>query len=143
MVTTDISTDLDITNGTHGEIVDIVLDEWKEIVDPDRAIIKLQFPPCYVLIKLNQMKVMPLEGLGEHVIPISPISKTYSSIKWEKAENNEIPTADDTCIAFTDFCGQGQTINQVLIDIGPPPSGGLTAYVALLHGQSCKNIWLL
>ena len=49
MVTINISTDLDIANGTCGEIVDIE----QEIVDPDRAIIKLQFPPCHVLIKLN------------------------------------------------------------------------------------------
>ena len=53
MVTINISTDLDIANGTCGEIVDIVLNEQEEIVDPDRAIIKLQFPPCHVLIKLN------------------------------------------------------------------------------------------
>jgi hypothetical protein len=46
MVTINISTDLDIANGTHGEIVDIVLNEQEEIVDPDRAIIKLQFPSC-------------------------------------------------------------------------------------------------
>jgi ATP-dependent exoDNAse (exonuclease V) alpha subunit len=48
--------------------------------------------------------------------------------------------------AFTDYRSQGQTINPVLIDIGPPPSGGLTpfnAYVALSRGQSRENIRLL
>src|SRR5277367_914068 len=48
--------------------------------------------------------------------------------------------------AFTDFRSQGQTIRPVLINIGPPPSGGLTpfnAYVALSRGQSWENIRLL
>jgi len=48
--------------------------------------------------------------------------------------------------SFTDCRSQGQTINPALIDIGPPPSGGLTpfnAYVALSRGQSRDSIRLL
>ena len=147
MVTINISTDLDVANGTHGEIVDIVLDEREPRVDPHAATIKLQFPPCYVLVKLERTKATWLEGLPEHVILIAPISKTFTiHLNGQKLQITRYQLPITPAYAFTDYCGQGQTIIPGLIDIGPPPSGGLTpfnAYVALSRGQSCATIRLL
>jgi hypothetical protein len=78
MVTINICTDLNVANGTQGEIMDIVLDEREDEKDLHTTKIKLQFPPCYVLVKLTRTKATQLEGLPEHVIPITPITKVYS-----------------------------------------------------------------
>jgi hypothetical protein len=45
-------------------------------------------------------------------------------------------------LPFTDYRGQGQTVNPVVIDIGLPLvlSGGLTSSDALSQGQSHQNI---
>ena len=48
--------------------------------------------------------------------------------------------------AFTDYRAQGQTLEPVIVDIGPPPHGSLTPfniYVALSRGMGRDNIWLL
>ena len=48
--------------------------------------------------------------------------------------------------AFTDYRSQGQTLQPVIVDIGPPPYGHLTpfnVYVALLRGTGRHNICLL
>jgi len=47
---------------------------------------------------------------------------------------------------FTDYQAQGQTIVPVIVDIGCPPTGGLTPFnasVALSHRYGCEYIWLL
>ena len=48
--------------------------------------------------------------------------------------------------AFTDYRAQGQTIEPVVVDIGPPPHGCLTPfniYVALSRATGLDNICLL
>jgi hypothetical protein len=136
----------DVANGTHREILNIVLNEQEPGVDPDVATIKLQFPPCYVLVKLEQMKARQLEGLPEHVIPIAPISKSFTiHLNSQKLQIMRSQLLMTPAYTFTDYHGQGQTIIPRLIDIGPPPSGGsmpLKMYVALSWGQPHKTIWL-
>ena len=43
MVTDNVETDLDITNGARGEIVGIVLYPDEPLVDKNEAIVKLQY----------------------------------------------------------------------------------------------------
>jgi hypothetical protein len=87
------------------------------------------------------MKAMALGLREQHIIPISPISKTFTvQSDGKKLKIMRYQLLMTPAFVFTDFHGQGQTINPVLIDIGPPPSGGLTTYVVLLQ---CKNIRLL
>ncbi|KAF8125257.1 hypothetical protein EV363DRAFT_1119588, partial [Boletus edulis] len=48
--------------------------------------------------------------------------------------------------AFTDYRSQGQTLKNVVVDIGPPPTGELTpfnAYVALSRSRGRESIRLL
>ena len=51
MVTDNIETDLDITNGVQGEIVDIILDPDEPPID-DSPLIHLRKIPSYILVKL-------------------------------------------------------------------------------------------
>jgi PIF1-like helicase len=130
MVTYNINTDLDIANGARGQIVNIVLDESEPEFSREAKIVDLKFPPLYVLVQLSRTKVPPLEGLEDGVLPIAPMERSFT---FQDATGNvktvlrrQLPIT--SAYAFTDYWGQGQTINPVIVDIGKPPSGELTPF---------------
>ncbi|KAF8577302.1 hypothetical protein K439DRAFT_1254910, partial [Ramaria rubella] len=55
MVMMNVNTDLDVANGSHGEIVDIILDLQEE-KRGDCAIVELEFSPTYILVKLYRTR---------------------------------------------------------------------------------------
>ena len=55
MVTDNLETDLDITNGARGEIVGIVLDKDEPPVG-DLPIVKLKHLLAYILVKLSRTR---------------------------------------------------------------------------------------
>ncbi|OCH87120.1 hypothetical protein OBBRIDRAFT_709540, partial [Obba rivulosa] len=55
MVTTNVKTDLDITNGARGEIIDIVLDP-REPAPSAGNIVELKYPPAFILVKMAQTR---------------------------------------------------------------------------------------
>ena len=69
MVTSNIETDLDITNGACGEIVDIILHP-NELTLEDGLVVKLKYLPAYVLVRLMHIWASQLEGLDEGIIPV-------------------------------------------------------------------------
>ena len=109
--------------------------------------IQLLYPLKYVLVKLNQMKAPSLEGLPQNVIPVEPVRKTFMINKdGVKMTVNQVQLPLTLAYAFTDYRSQGQTLQPVIVDIGPPPYGHLTpynVYVALLRGTGRHNIRLL
>ena len=148
MVTSNIFTDLDVANGVRGEIVAIVLNEQDEEQRmKDMSSVHLHHPPRYVLVKLNRTKVPSLEGLPPNVIPIAPITKTFTTNKDDTkltVYRTQLPLTP--AYAFTDYRSQGQTLEPVIVDIGRPPYGCLTPfniYVALSRGTGRRNIRLL
>ena len=76
MVTSNIKTDLDVTNGACGEIVDIILypDEWTL---EDGLVVKLKHLPSYVLVKLTHTRPSQLEGLDEGIIPVEVATQNF------------------------------------------------------------------
>ena len=70
MVTQNIETDLDLTNGARDKIVVIVLNE--PVIDEKKSLIKLEKMLLYFLMKLECTPVRPLSGLPQNVIPIQP-----------------------------------------------------------------------
>jgi hypothetical protein len=148
MVTLNILTDLDVANGVRGEIEDIVLDERDRHIAMKQTVeCRLQNPPRYVLVKLFRTKAPCLEGLPPNVIPITPVSKTFSTMMNGTkitVKRTQLPLT--LAYAFTDFRSQGQTINPLIVDIASPPYGYLTPfniYVALSRATGRKNIRLL
>lgn len=145
MVTFNVETQLDIANGSRGTIYDIVLDEREPVCNDE--VVHLKYPPAYVLVKLDRTKAPKLDGLPEGVVPIVPMTKdisiTYNG-RQIRVRRTQLPIT--LAYAFTDYRGQGQTINYVIVDIGWPPSGGLTpfnAYVALSRSSGAQTIRLL
>ena len=143
MVTSNIHTDLDLTNGARGEVVGIILHDHF----PHATTIRLQQPPQYVLVKFPRTRIPPLEGLAPNVVPIKPITKSFKvkmGSEFLNVSRTQLPLT--AAYAFTDYRAQGQTIHPVIIDIGRPPSGELTPfnmYVALSRGISRQEIRLL
>jgi len=83
MVTMNILTDLDVANGSRGEIVDIILDEREEIADTSASIIKLRYPPC-----------------GAGCTHCADFQEFYDPNRWTAAEDNKISVANDISIQF-------------------------------------------
>lgn len=136
LVTSNIHTELDLTNGARGEVVGIVL---CHSLSPAN-VIHLQRPPQYVLVKFPHTRIPSLQGLEPNVVPIKPITKSFRvkmGSDFISVSRTQLPLTP--AYAFTDYRVQGQTIRPVIIDIGHPPSGELTpfnVYVALSRGIS-------
>ena len=75
MVTTNIETDLDITNRARGIIVDIVLNPGEIYSKEAKEVVTTKLP-LYLLVKLDWTQTTPLEGLQEAVIPVEPMTQT-------------------------------------------------------------------
>ena len=148
MVTLNIATELDVANGVRGVVEAIVLDEREHEVTSERDhIVRLRYPPRYVLVRLDRTKAPALKGLPRHVIPIVPVKKSFTiNNGGQKITVNRSQLPLTLAYAFTDYRSQGQTLQPVMIDIGSPPHGHLTpfnVYVTLSRGTSRDNIRLL
>lgn len=148
MVTLNIHTDLDVANGVRGVVEGIVLDERERQVGVSgEHCTHLQYPPRYVLVKLNRTKAHHLHDLPDNVVPIEPVTKSFNIMKdGNKITVNRTQLPLTLAYAFTDYRAQGQTIELVVVDIGPPPHGCLTPfniYVALSRATGLDNIRLL
>ena len=81
------------------------------------------------------------------MIPIEPVTKNFSILKDGKkvsVHRTQLPLT--LAYAFTDYRAQGQTLELVIVDIGPPHHSSLTPlniYVALSRGTGRDNIRLL
>ena len=135
MVTTNIATDLDITNGARGTIVDVFLNP-EEFPLEDSAIISLKHLPQCVLVKLNRTRAARLNGLDDGVIPIFP-AKCSMQITLEKKTKTvtrwQYPITAAYC--FTDYRSQGQTIPRVIVDIASPPLGSSHYSIYMLRSR--------
>ncbi|OJA12708.1 hypothetical protein AZE42_02890 [Rhizopogon vesiculosus] len=147
MVTFNVKTGLDIANSSCGEITKIVLDERETGFTLTVPIVELAYPPAYILVKMNRTKAVQLAGLEKNVLSLVSLGSTFTIThgKGQKSiKRKQLPIT--AAYSFTDYRSQGQTIANLIIDIGTPPTGGLTffnVYVALSRGHGRGNIRLL
>ena len=148
LVTYNLETELDITNGAWGIITDIVLDP-REAHHDHAPIYCLQYLPKYILVKLERTKISNLSQLDGNVIPIEPMTMSMElnmpgKSAYRSIQRTQYPITG--AYAFTDYGSQGQTIPYSLVDIGPPPRGTLSLfnlYVALSRSPGRDHIRLL
>jgi len=76
MVTENLETDLDITNGARGEIINLILHPDEPPI-PSTPIVHLKFLPAFILVKLQKTKALQLPGLESGVIPVEPKHEVY------------------------------------------------------------------
>ena len=146
MVTSNIATDLDITNGARGTIVDIMLNSEEPALE-DGPIVTLKYLPQCVLVKLGHTRAARLDGLDDGVIPIFPAKSSMQIVRERKTKTvTRLQYPITAAYCFTDYRSQGQTIPRVIIDIASPPSGKLSLfnlYVALSRSSGQETIRLL
>lgn len=152
MVTLNIETEMDVANGTRGEIVDIILDLEEDPITPGERKVHLRKPPAYVLVKLPHTRMQQLPGLPPNIVPIKPMSERFSitltnvdkTTYVKQVKRKQLPIT--AAYAFTDYRAQGQTIKNVIVDIAKPPWGTLTIfnlYVELSRSSGRDTIRLL
>lgn len=153
LVTGNIQTDLDLTNGARGTIIDIVLDPREPPLD-DEEVVHLHYLPVYILVKMDKTRASQLEGLEPNIVPLQPLDLTmHIRLQSQQAGGKNVQRtvhrrqlAITGAYALTDYRAQGQTIPFVLVDIASPPTGKLTLfnlYVALSRSHGRNNIRLL
>jgi hypothetical protein len=146
MVLLNIATDADLANGTRGVVEDIILDAREKKPDAGETTVRLEFLPAVILFRplYGQKKSFP--GLPDGVVPIFPTHKKFTLNEVEKCTILREQFALTPAYAFTDYKSQGQTIENVIVDLTRPPSGKLSAfnaYVTLSRSRGRKNIRLL
>ena len=102
MVTSNIATDLDITNGARGTVVDVILNSDEPPMGDD-SIVTLKYLPQCVLVKLTHTRAARLEGLDEGVIPIFPAKSSMQIVLERKTKT---VTRLQYPITMKGFCGQ-------------------------------------
>ena len=132
-----------VTVVTH--IVDIVLDKREEVTDKRMHMMRLRYPPLYVLVSMNRTKAHALDRLTPGILPVAPLTRTFvvttPNGKRTSISRQQLPITP--AYAFTDYCAQAQTIEHCVVDIGKPPYGQLTpfnAYIALSQSQGRDTI---
>jgi len=76
MVTCNVETDLDVTNGARGVVVGIIMHANKDQYS-DQTEVHLERMPKYVLMQLNRTQASTLAGLEKGVIPVEPMEVTF------------------------------------------------------------------
>ncbi|GAW05036.1 ATP-dependent DNA helicase PIF1 [Lentinula edodes] len=150
MVLLNIATEADLVNGTRGTITEIVLDDREpEPFTTRQGVTMLRYPPAVVYFRPNSGTAINLEGVKEGILPIVP-SQSKFAVTDENGKRMQITRrqlALTAGYAFTDYKGQGQTIEYVVVDLEPPHTGpkmtGFSVYVALSRSRGRKNIRLL
>jgi hypothetical protein len=69
MITENLDTDLDITNGARGIIVGVTLHPDEPPLSDD-SVVHLHYLPVYILVRLHRTRASKLPGLDDRVIPI-------------------------------------------------------------------------
>ncbi|CAK5283389.1 unnamed protein product [Mycena citricolor] len=129
MVTNNVETDLDLTNGARGTIKDIILDPDEPPIGPE-SVVHLKRLPAYILVQFERTRAAQLSGLPSGVLPIQPAKTTYLVKSWlsrgtsvnKTITRRQYPLTG--AYAFTDYRLQGQTLKRVIVDIAMPPTGG-------------------
>ena len=138
MVTTNIETDLDITNRAQGTIKDIILHPEETNQREAEQIITTRLP-LYLLVKLDWTCTTQRDGLDPCVIPVEPITQSMqihapeinSKTSQHTVKQCQFPLTP--AYAFTNYQSQGQTILYVIMDITNPPMGGSACSTFMSH----------
>jgi hypothetical protein len=151
MVTLNLATEADLANGSRGTVEDIVLDPRERVSSQEigkDGTVWLQYPPAMILFRPAHYEFEPFPGLEPGLVPIFPSEVTFNihhrNNPRTQVHRRQFPLCG--AYAFTDHKSQGQTIEYVIVDIGPTrkfPVDPFAAYVALSRSRGRHSIRLL
>ena len=148
MVVLNISIEADVANGTRGTVTGITLDPRERNIQPKRdGHVHLRFPPAVIYFKPDRQTNITFEGITPGVIPLLPSQIRFNvEVDGKRTRIERRQIAIIAGYAFTDYKGQGQTIDYLLVDIAKPATGKLSpfsVYVALSRSKGRNNIRIL
>lgn len=146
MILDNIATEIDLANGSRGVIIDIILDPNEDITSQTTDPIILRYPPSVILFAPFGNRQIQLPGLSQGVVPLFPSCKKFKLGRNPGITVDRRQLSLTPAYAFTDFKSQGQTIENVIVDLAKTPTGALTgfnAYVALSRSRRRNTIRLL
>jgi ATP-dependent exoDNAse (exonuclease V) alpha subunit len=135
MVTLNVTTEADLANGSRGIIEDIVLDPREHLSKEDidqHSVVWMRYPPAMILFRPLHYEFKPFPGFKPGLIPIFP-SKVKFNIPNSRNPKTQINRRQFALVAgyaFTDHKAQGQTIENVIVDIGPTRRFSVDAFAA-------------
>lgn len=125
MVVLNITTEVDLANGMRGEIVDIILDtrDKKAETDERQKEVKLNYPPALIIFRPFHMTVPSFQSLKPGHVPIFPTERTFHipGARGREAQVTQRQIVVMATYAFTDYKAQGQTIENMIVDLAKPP----------------------
>ena len=150
IVTTNIKTELGITNGTSGIVRHIHFNN-NEVISEGTAIHHLKHHPDYIIVELNDVDVRTLDGLPPNHIPIAPVKKSFSvSVPGPKKKVSINRTHFPLVPRFscTAHKSQGQTLSKAIVDLVPTHGNGRNigiefAYVPLSRVRRLDDLTVL
>jgi hypothetical protein len=77
MVTLNVEMDLDIMNGTHSKVMEILLSAEEPLISEEWGVAKLHYLPVYILVKLDHTWATKLKHLEDCVVPAEPRWKSF------------------------------------------------------------------
>ncbi|GAW10284.1 ATP-dependent DNA helicase PIF1 [Lentinula edodes] len=150
MVLLNIATEADLANGTRGVVEGIVLDDREDanptVVD---GVTMLKYPPAAVFFRPSGKTNVKIDGVEDGLLPIIPTEASFTIVLTDGSRRtvNRRQVALTPGYAFTDYKGQGQTLEYVIVDMekpcGGPDINPFSAYVALSRSRGRGTIRLL
>jgi ATP-dependent exoDNAse (exonuclease V) alpha subunit len=151
MVTLNLATEADLANGSWGTIEDIILDPREQLSKEDidaHGIVWTKYPLAMIVFRPFHHEFEPFPGFMPGLIPLFP-SEVKFNIHDSKNPKSQIHRRQFALVAgyaFTDHKVQGQTIENVIVDIGPTKRfsvDAFAAYMALSQSWGRETIRLL
>ena len=147
MVSCNIKTELGITNGTTGKVKFIKLKNG-EMINEDTGCYYLEQQPEYIIVKLDDIDVKPLDGLPLNHIPIFPMKKNFKVSMPGKQKAVTVYREHFPIVPLfscTAHKSQGQTLSKAIIDLVPTskPKGIEFSYVPLSRVRRLDDLTIL
>ncbi|KAG8935210.1 hypothetical protein FRC01_005466 [Tulasnella sp. 417] len=140
-----------LSKGASGVVKRIVISDRDAATDQTHGIVELQDLPKAIVLKLDHppQGVIPGFQLGE--VPILPYTHRFHIQPFKANKSSPVTVTRHQyglvpAFAFTDYKAQGQTLNQVVVDIGQPARGHISqfnAYVAVSRGRGPESLRFL
>ena len=149
MISSNIATELGITNGTCGTIKSIHLKNGEEVTDTS-GYHALEEQPQYIIVELKDIDMRPLDGLPEKHVPISVKKGSFQvkmSGKKKKINVNRSHFPMVPLFSCTAHKSQGQTLKKAVMDLVPSKGGNVTGiefvYVPLSRVRRLQDLTIL
>ena len=168
MLRWNVATELGLTNGAEGEVVEVVLDPREHLpaslIGPSEATVpvwhQLRYQPQCVIVEFDHLDLLrPLDGLpqtrkGKFRVPITPIKNEFlytrparhgqPAAKAWNVRRIQIPLIP--CRAMTTHMCQGRTLGKFIVDLDVHGIRGeklSQLYVMLSRGQRFADLRIL